>query len=136
MRTGISPFKSHALGGSACLVIQNYFHSHKHLIFRAAAQNPVAITHTEFFLHVHFLKEDTLPSFSSEGAICIQVPAKITLLFSHASVFRSLQKPILSTSAYFMSPMFFSYMSVSQETPISHRKHCSYSYFPDPLIFM
>lgn len=57
-------------------------------------------------------------------------PANITLLLSYASVFMSLQKPIFNTSAYFMFPMFFSYTSMSQETHISHRKHCSHSYFP------
>lgn len=66
-----------------------------------------------FFSDVNFFKEiHCHPSFLRVQS-AFRFPAKITLLLSHASVFISVQKPILSTSAYFMFPMFFSYIWIS-----------------------
>lgn len=104
-----------------------------HLIFRATSQNPVAIIHIGVFqMCISLKKIHCHPSLLRMQSV-FRFPAKITLLLSHASVFISLQKPILSISAYFMFPMFFSYMSMSQETCISHRRLCSHSYFPTLL---
>lgn len=124
MRTGILPFKSHAPQGSACLVTQNYFNSHIHLIFRAASQNPVVITHMGFFQYadyVNYFKEIYChPSFLRMQSV-FRFSAKIILLLSHASVFISLQKPILNTSAYFVSYVFFLHVNVLRNTHFAQK---------------
>lgn len=58
MRTGILLSESHAPRGSDCLTTQNYFNSQAPFIFRAASQNPIAVTHLIYlFLDANFLKE-------------------------------------------------------------------------------
>lgn len=107
MRTGISPSsESYPPRGSACAATQNYWHA-------SSGQ------HQKIQLPLFMFREiKRCPSFLRMQSIFTLPPKTTLLLFMHISFpFTSLQKFILSNSAYFVFPVVFFLTSECPEKP-------------------